>query len=84
MSIESHGHFFAHILFQVLFVLRLTRPRYQVSVYRTIGPLGFFCNDDVETVNEPHCDRSSRVPTRYDTNRAVQPQNMARGLKFRI
>ena len=23
-------------------------------------------------------------PTRSDTNRAVQPQNMARGLKFRI
>ena len=25
--------------FQVLFVLWFTRPRYQVSVYRTIGPL---------------------------------------------
>ena len=24
------------------------------------------------------------VPTRSDTNRAVQPQKMARGLKFRI
>ena len=26
-------------IFQVLYVLRCTRPRYQVSVYRTIGPL---------------------------------------------
>ena len=31
-------------IFQVMYVLCLTRPRYQVSVYRTIGPL----------VNEPH------------------------------
>ena len=28
-------------IFQVLYVLRFTRPRYQVSVYRTIGPLVF-------------------------------------------
>ena len=28
--------------------------------------------------------RSSGFPTRSDTNRAVQPQKMARGLKFRI
>ena len=28
--------------------------------------------------------RSSGFPTRSDTNRAVQPQNMARDLKFRI
>ena len=26
-------------IFQVLYVLRFTRPSYQVSVYRTIGPL---------------------------------------------
>ena len=26
-------------IFQVLFVLCFTRPRYQVSVYRTFGPL---------------------------------------------
>ena len=26
-------------IFQVLYVLCLSRPRYQVSVYRTIGPL---------------------------------------------
>ena len=38
MSIEGQGHFFT-IYFQVLFVLCFTRPRYQVSVYRTIDPL---------------------------------------------
>ena len=31
--------FLYHIFFQVLYVLCFTRPRYQVSVYRTIGPL---------------------------------------------
>ena len=32
-------------IFQVLYVLCFTRPRYQVSVHRTIGPLvcSFFC-----------------------------------------
>ena len=29
-------------IFQVLFVLCFTRPRYQESVYRTIGPLVYF------------------------------------------
>ena len=29
-------------IFQVLFVLCFTRPRYQVSVYETIGPLVIF------------------------------------------
>ena len=33
-------------IFQVLYVLCFTRPRYQVSVYRTIGPLVFCSNDD--------------------------------------
>ena len=38
-----------NIFFQVLYVLCFTRPRYQVSVYRTIGPLVvifslIFCN----------------------------------------
>ena len=40
MSIEGQGHFLPYI-FQVLNVLCFTRPRYQVSVYRTIGPLVF-------------------------------------------
>ena len=30
-------------IFQVLYILCFTRPRYQVSVYRTIGPLVKFC-----------------------------------------
>ena len=38
MSIEGQGHFFT-IYFQVLYVLCLSRPRYQVSVYRTTGRL---------------------------------------------
>ena len=28
--------------------------------------------------------RNGEFPTRFDTNRAVQPQKMARDLKFRI
>ena len=31
-------------IFQVLYVLCFTRPRYQVSVYKTIGPLVSICN----------------------------------------
>ena len=38
MSNEGQGHFFT-IYFPGLYVLCFTRPRYQVSVYRTIGPL---------------------------------------------
>ena len=33
-------------IFQVLYVLCFTRPRYQVSVYRTIGPLFFLEKDN--------------------------------------
>ena len=33
---------FLSYIFQVLYVLRFTRPRYQVSIYRTIGPLLIF------------------------------------------
>ena len=32
-------------IFQVLYALCFTRPKYQVSVYRTIGPLVFPSND---------------------------------------
>ena len=42
VSIEGQGHFYTIYNFQVLYVLCFTRPRYQVSVYRTIGPL--VCN----------------------------------------
>ena len=38
VSIEGQGNFFT-IYFQVLYVLYFTRPRHQVSVYRTTGPL---------------------------------------------
>ena len=47
MSIEGQGHFLPHI-FQVLYVLCFTRPRYQVSVYRTIGPLVY--SNQIETL----------------------------------
>ena len=40
MSIESQGHFFT-IYFPGFVYLCFTRPRYQVSVYRTNGPLVF-------------------------------------------
>ena len=40
MSTEGQGNLLPYI-FQVLYVLCFTRPRYQVSVYRTIGPLVF-------------------------------------------
>ena len=38
-----------HIFFQVLYVLCFTRPRYQVSVYRTIGPL-VFINSIIQSI----------------------------------
>ena len=38
MTIEGQGHFFT-IYFPGFVCLCSTRPRYQVSVYRTIGPL---------------------------------------------
>ena len=37
-------------IFHVLYVLCFTRPRYQVSVYRTIGPLVSFY---VQNINSP-------------------------------
>ena len=39
MRIEDKGHFFTYVYFPAFICLVLTRPRYQVSVYRTIGPL---------------------------------------------
>ena len=41
MSIEGQGNFFISYIFQVLYDLCFTRPRYQVSVYMAICPLGF-------------------------------------------
>ena len=48
-TIEGQGHFFT-IYFQVLYVFYFTRPRYQVSVYRTIGPLVFIYLLEVGTL----------------------------------
>ena len=36
------GSFLYHIFFHVMYVFCFTRKTYQVSVYRTIGPLVFF------------------------------------------
>ena len=44
MSIEGQGHFFT--IYFPGFVLCFSRPRYQVSVYRTIGPL-VICGDSL-------------------------------------
>ena len=43
-GIEGQGHL--PYIFQVLYVLcfKFNRPRYQVSVYRTIGPLVSYFN----------------------------------------
>ena len=43
MSIEGQGHFFT-IYFPGFVCFLLTRPRCQVSVYRTIGPLISDCD----------------------------------------
>ena len=47
MSIEGQGHFFT-IYFPGFVVLCFTRLRYQVSVYRTIGPLVY--SDQIRTL----------------------------------
>ena len=47
-------------IFKVLYVLCFTRPRYQVSVYRTIGPLVIdCCNDDDDDDDNDDCGGSS-------------------------
>ena len=51
MSIEGQGHFLPYI-FQVLYVLCFTRPRYQVSVYRTIGPLVYVSFGEVSRMQD--------------------------------
>ena len=40
-------------IFQVFFVLCFSRPKYQMSVYRTIGPLVYFCSRDKAHLNVP-------------------------------
>ena len=42
----SRSRSFLYHIFFSLYILCFTRPRYQVSVYRTIGPLVFTCEKD--------------------------------------
>ena len=55
VSIEGLGHFFS-IYFPGFVCFVFTRPRYQVSVYRTIGPLVEFC-----TLQFCKCDTSESI-----------------------
>ena len=50
MSIEGQGHFFTIYFpgFNNLNALCFTRPRYQVSVYRTNGPLVILLTEKVK------------------------------------
>ena len=48
MSIEGQCHFFT-IYFPGFVSFFFTRPRYQVSVYRTIGPLAIMDVIQIET-----------------------------------
>ena len=65
-------------IFQVLYVLCFTRPRYQVSVYRTIGPLvrntisnfnKLVADLDIDTNTPDSCDR--RNSNKYVINQQV-------------
>ena len=61
--------------------------RYQTKVLRILRNMTK--NNFVETIRRNQMslvggNRSSGFPTKSDTNRAVQPQEMARVLKFRI
>ena len=42
-------------IFQVLYVLCFTRPRYQVSVYRTTGPLVFLDATEINASVDTQC-----------------------------
>ena len=64
MSIEGQGHFFT-IYFPVFYVLCFTRPIYQVSVYRTIGPLVLIFAKNIDcayTLEPPHGGGSNEYP----------------------
>ena len=45
--------------------------------FRIIDKVGIWCC-------VPRCEKTLGFTTRFDTNWAVQPQKMARGLKFQI
>ena len=63
MSIEGQGHFFTIYIFQVSYVLCFTRPRYQVRVYRTIGPLVFASYDIFHQIVKCNLDLFVKVVT---------------------
>ena len=52
-------------IFQVLYVLCFTRSRYQVSVYRTIGPL-VSRSDDLISRSDDIITRSDDFISRFD------------------
>ena len=59
---------FLPYIFQVLYVLCFTRPRYQVSVYRSIGPL--VCSMSSESCSLP--------PTKYALQKRTMCQPFGR------
>ena len=58
---------FPHI-FQVLYVLYSTRPRYQVSVYRTIGPLVLYLPAPAQSAYSHSNLFIVRIPPLFYTN----------------
>ena len=55
-------------IFQVLYVLCFTRPRYQVSVYRTIGPLVMkICQKIFQLLSNTHPFSSFVFMARFDS-----------------
>ena len=58
MSIEGQGNFFTIYILQVLYVLCFTSPRYQVNVYRTIGPLVIIFTQNIHV----DCGHSLELP----------------------
>ena len=71
MSIEGQGHIFS-IYFPGFDVLCFTWPRYQVSVYRTIGPLVLIVALKHRLwvlIRTASLSRFQRVPTIYDLNK---------------
>ena len=52
-------------IFQVMYVLCFTRPRYQVSVYRTTGPLVCICENKVADQLRGNREADQRLCFRY-------------------
>ena len=55
-------------IFQVLYVLCFTRPRYQVSVYRTIGPLVLLLSNACKRLHSKLNDEDPVQATPADSN----------------